>query len=724
MDARDHLRFGVRRSLPLILQTESTECGLACLAMIAQYHGLGADLPSLRRRFPVSLKGATLASLIDVARELKLASRPVTLELRDLARLRLPCLLHWNFTHFVVLKAVGARAACIHDPASGVRKMPFDEVSRAFTGVALELWPAPDFRPAPRAAPIRLRDLIGPVTGLYAALGQILLLALVLEVFAVANPLFLQWVIDRVLVASDRNLLSVLAFGFGLLVLLNQAVTGLRAWVILYLGTTLNVEWRSRVFTHLLELPMPYFERRHLGDIVSRFSSVDLIQRALTASFVEAIIDGLMAVLTFVMILLYSGKLAAICAGATALYALGRATWYAPLRRATEEWIVHAAKQQSHFLETVRGVKAIKLFQRESIRRSSWLATLVDQVNADLRSQRLNLFYRLSNGLTFGLDNVLVVWLGAKLVLDGLLSAGMLMAFMAYKTQFATRAAALIDKFFELKMLRLQGERLADIVMSEPEPARIETRPLALSPAAAPIIALHGLRFRYAPHEPFVLDGVDLEIERGESVAIVGPSGSGKTTLLNVMLGLLPAAAGEVLFEGVSLAQSGPRAVRAAAGTVMQDDALFAGTIAENISFFDPDADQAWVEECARLASIHADIVRMPMAYHTFVGYFGSALSAGQRQRVLLARALYRRPKLLVLDEATSYLDVKRETIVSAAVRALDITRIIVAHRPQTVESADRVVTLEAGRIAHGRRVAPSLSSLRQCAPLDDAVVT
>ena len=699
MSFLDRLSFGVGSQLPLILQTEATECGLACLGMVASYHGYRTDLASLRRKFSISLKGVTLSGLMQIAHRLELATRPLKLDLDHLSQLKLPCVLHWNFNHFVVLKEVGIKSVTIHDPAFGIRKLSFEELSKSFTGVALEVWPNSGFQQQEQRQPIRLRQLMGRVTGLGRSFTQILLLALSLEVFALVSPFFMQWVIDNVIVSADRDLLTTLAIGFGLLMLMQQAVTAIRSWVLMYMGTTLNIQWRANVFTHLVSLPIQYFEKRHLGDVVSRFSSIDQIQRTLTTSFLEAVLDGLMTIVTLVMMFIYSPTLGWIAVGAMTLYALTRWAWYRPLRTAIEEQIIHAAKQQSHFLETIRGVKAIKLFQRQEERRSTWLTLVVDQINADLRTQKLQLLYKLINGLLFGVENILIIWLGAKLVLDGNFTVGVLMAFIAYKGQFDTRVSSLIDKYFEVKMLQLQGERLADIVTTEPETGQ-ETNLHLIDKELPATLSVQNVRYRYAEQEPYVLDGVTFTINEGESVAIVGPSGCGKTTLLNVLLGILPASEGDVMIGGANVKHIGVNALRATIGTVLQDDVLFAGSIADNISFFDPEANQAWIEQCATMAAIAPDIMDMPMGYNTLVGDMGTVLSGGQKQRVLLARALYKRPKILFLDEATSHLDVAKEQEVNAAIKALAMTRIIVAHRPETIASANRVIVLVGGKVA------------------------
>jgi ATP-binding cassette subfamily B protein RaxB len=703
MSAWGGLRLGLGASrVPMILQTEAAECGLACLAMVAAALGHKSDLPTLRQRFSLSLKGVNLLDLVRMAESLKLHARAVRAEIEDLAQLMHPCILHWDMNHFVVLASVRRGVATIHDPAHGVRRMKLDQVSKHFTGVVLELQPAADFVPRVERQHVSPRQLLGHIVGLKRSLAQIFALALALEVFVLLTPFLMQWVVDDVLVSGDRDLLVTLGIGFALLVLIQTGTAAVRSWAVLVLSATLNLQWLSNVFAHLLRLPVEWFEKRHIGDIWSRFAAVQQIQRTLTTSFIEAVLDGLLVVLTLAMMFIYSGTLTVVALAAVAAYALLRWAFFRPLREATEEALVHEAKKSSHFLESLRGVQAIKLFNAQADRQSRFTSLVVDTMNADIATRKLELMFAVLHRMLFGLERVAVIWIGALLVLDQRFSIGMLFAFMAYKEQFAQRVSALIDKVVDLKMLRLQGERLADIVLTRPEQEGVPTH--ARKASEIPAIELRDVSFAYSDGEAEVLTEVNLRIEAGESVAIVGPSGCGKTTLLKLILGIHAPRRGEMLVGGLPLAQMGLRAWRDMVGVVMQDEPLFSGSIAENISFFDLQPDMAWVEECARIASVHADIEAMPMAYHTLIGDMGSSLSGGQKQRILLARALYKRPRILLLDEATSALDVEGERLVNQAVRQLALTRIIVAHRPETIASAGRVVALHGGRVAQDLR--------------------
>jgi len=682
------------RRVPMILQSEAPECGIACVAMIASYHGFRTDLGGMRMRLAPSMKGVTLKHISSIADVMGMAARGVKVALESLSQLKLPAILHWDMNHFVVLTKVNGDTITVNDPARGRRVLKLGEASDHYTGVAMEMTPSAGFKKTDEREQISAWQLVRTATGLKSAITQVMLLSLVLEVLAIASPFFLQLVVDRVVVGRDRDLLAVLGIGFGMLAVVIAIVVGMRAWLGVYISTRLNLQLLDTLFARLLRLPLAWFEKRHIGDIVSRFRSVDAIQRTLTLTFLETVMDGVMVLVTLAVMLWYSATLTLIVAIAALCYGLLRWTMYGPQRRATDERIVHEAKAATHFIETLRGMMAIKLNLRESERRSAYLNHVVDQTNADVRVQNLALLQRAGNVLVFGLENVLVIWLGAYAVLDNQLSVGMLFAFLLFKLLFITRVNNLVDKTIEFRMLDLHADRVADIALAQPEGAS-ELPAVARADAPSAPFALQGrdIGFAYGI-EGFVFRGVDFAAKPGEMVAIVGASGAGKTTLVKVLAGLLDRTEGSLTAAGRDVRDWDKAAYRSRIGVVMQDDHLFVGTIEDNISFFDPQHDAQRVQDCARLAMVDQEIDAMPMQFNTIVGSLGMALSGGQRSRVLLARALYRQPQILFLDETFDQLDLARERSITDGLRKTGIGLVIVSHRPETVGAVDRIVKL------------------------------
>jgi ATP-binding cassette subfamily B protein RaxB len=669
--------------------------------MIANAHGQHWRLMDLRHKFPQTLKGANLKQLIDQSLVLGFTARPVRLELNELDQLHTPCILHWDLNHFVVLQKISGNKITLLDPALGIRVMSHAEVSQHFTGIALELTPQANFttKPPPKSFPLSL--LTGNIQGFGKSALQILALAFVLELFAIFMPLFNQAVVDDVLTSGDHELLSVLVLGFALILLVQSALSYARSWWVMVLGQTVSMQWLNNVFAHLLKLPADWFSQRHLGDISSRFGAVHDIQKTLTQTTIESLLDGLMAIAALVMMFIYSPTLSWVVVSASAMYALVRWVSYGPFRHAASERLVLSGQEHSHFIETLRAMTPLKLFARENERRAQWQSLMVEVMNRDFQTAKLNMGFNVARTLIFGLENLCVFWLGAKIILASqaqdhsatVFTVGMLLAFISYKIQFTGRVSALINQGIELKMLNLHRDRLADIVLTPPEQdtplGNLPAHDLAHLPAS---LELRNVSFRYSESEPWLLRHMNLLIQVGEHVAITGPSGCGKTTLLKILLGLLTPTDGTVLYGGIPVAQLGMSNVRRKIGVVMQEDALLTGSIADNIAFFDLAPNLQHIEACAQLAEIHNDISRMPMGYHTLIGELGTGLSGGQKQRLLLARALYAQPAVLALDEATSHLDMHNENAVSNTLSQLKLTRIVIAHRPETIARADREI--------------------------------
>lgn len=696
-----------RQATPLVLQSEAAECGLACLAMIASHHGHETDLLTLRRRFELSGRGATLARLMAVAEALGFANRALRLELQELPQLQTPCLLHWDLNHFVVLTRADAQGITVLDPAVGERRLSLQEASPHFTGVAMELTPTTQFQRKVDKTPFDLRLLLTGQSALWRAFGQMVLLSVVLEVFAILMPMLSQWVIDDVVVTRDAPLLAVLSIGIVLLGLMSLGTKLLRSWVVMGASQTWRVASSANVFRYMLKLPLSYFDKRHTGDVLSRFGSVHTIQDTVTNHLVEAVLDGIVSLVTLSLMFVYSPVLAGVVLAVAVSQALVRFAVFKPYRQATEETIVREAHAQTYLLETLRGVAAIKFFARPGWRVGGWMNQQVAMVNATVRQQRIAMFYQGVNGTIGTLEQAVVLYLAAKMIIDQQFSIGMLVAFLAYKGQFLQRTAELLERVISLRLLKLQGERLADIVLSEPEasaPAQAHHTldAQAIDRSAPMTLTLKDVTFRYAQDEAPVLDGINLTLQTGQAVAIVGPSGCGKSTLLKVLSGQVTPESGEVLLNGVPMQRMGAEAFRSVLGTVFQDDQLFSSSIHDNIAMHDAEATPEKVALAAQQACIHDDIMRMPMGYQTLVGGMGATLSGGQKQRMLLARALYKQPRFLLLDEYTSHLDFDTERHVQEAINALGCGRFIITHRAHSLSEGDMIYALHQGRLVSG----------------------
>lgn len=690
--------FGFSRRVRLVRQTEATECGLAALTMVAGYHGFEIGLSALRREFQSSVRGSSLGDLVRIADRLMIDARPVRIELEELGALLLPAILHWDLKHFVVVEEVRRGRALIHDPAGSSRWMPMAEVSRHFTGVALELEPSSEFEAHTYRDRLRLRQLWHRLTGLKRALVQVAILSLVMQAYILCAPYFMQLAVDSAVPALDGSLLVVLALGFGLFALVNAGADLLRSFVLLSAGAAFGYGVATNIVRRLVRLPVSWFERRHIGDILSRFQSIVPIRQFMTEGAVATVLDGSLASLTLLLMLVYSVPLTLIALAACLSYALLRFALFARQQEAQGLQISKGGQEQSTMIETLRGITTLRLYNREAERLALWRNKLTDSTNAGVITARLAAYQTAGNRAIRAIENVFSIWVGANAVIGGTLSLGMLFAFMAYKAEFLQKSSTFIDNGINFRFLRLHLDRLSDIALAEVDASY--ARRGGVRRALVGRVELRDVGFRYSASDPFILRNLNFVAEAGEHVAITGPSGGGKTTLAKILLGLIEPSEGQVLVDGEPLAQFGYKQYHDQIAAVLQDDHLFAGTLADNIALFDNNPDAERIETAARFAAFDADIARMPMGYDTLVGDMGGALSGGQRQRVLLARALYRSPRLLMMDEGTSQLDPRNEAAVNEAIGSLGMTRILVAHRLETIVNADRILRLSDGKLS------------------------
>ncbi|EOL3233074.1 TPA: peptidase domain-containing ABC transporter [Escherichia coli] len=681
-----------RRRVPVIHQTETAECGLACLAMICGHFGKNIDLISLRRKFNLSARGANLAGINGIAEQLGMVTRALSLELDELGALKMPCILHWDFSHFVVLVSVKRNRYVLHDPARGRRYLGREEMSRYFTGIALEVWPGSEFQAETQQTRISLRSLINSIYGIKRTLAKIFCLSVVIEAINLVMPVGTQLVMDHAIPAGDRGLLTLISAGLMFFILLRAAVGMLRAWSSLVMSTLINVQWQSGLFDHLLRLPLAFFERRKLGDIQSRFDSLDTLRATFTTSVIGFIMDSIMVVGVFVMMLLYGGYLTWIVLCFTTIYIFIRLVTYGNYRQISEECLVREARAASYFMETLYGIATVKIQGMVGIRGAYWLNMKIDAINSGIKLTRMDLLFGGINTFVTACDQVVILWLGAGLVIDNQMTIGMFVAFSSFRGQFSERVTSLTSFLLQLKIMSLHNERIADIALHEKEEKKPEIEIVAhMGPIS---LETNDLSYRYDSQSAPIFSALSLSVAPGESVAITGASGAGKTTLMKVLCGLFEPDSGRVLINGIDIRQMGINNYHRMIACVMQDDRLFSGSIRENICGFAEEMDEEWMVECARASHIHDVIMNMPMGYETLIGELGEGLSGGQKQRIFIARALYRKPGILFMDEATSALDSESEHFVNVAIKNMNITRVIIAHRETTLKTVDRVISI------------------------------
>lgn len=681
-----------RRRVPVIHQTETAQCGLACLAMICGHFGKNIDLISLRRKFNLSARGANLAGINGIAEQLGMVTRALSLELDELGALKMPCILHWDFSHFVVLVSVKRNRYVLHDPARGRRYLGREEMSRYFTGIALEVWPGSEFQAETQQTRISLRSLINSIYGIKRTLAKIFCLSVVIEAINLVMPVGTQLVMDHAIPAGDRGLLTLISAGLMFFILLRAAVSMLRAWSSLVMSTLINVQWQSGLFDHLLRLPLAFFERRKLGDIQSRFDSLDTLRATFTTSVIGLIMDSIMVVGVFVMMLLYGGYLTWIVLCFTTIYIFIRLVTYGNYRQISEECLVREARAASYFMETLYGIATVKIQGMVGIRGAYWLNMKIDAINSGIKLTRMDLLFGGINTFVTACDQVVILWLGAGLVIDNQMTIGMFVAFSSFRGQFSERVTSLTSFLLQLKIMSLHNERIADIALHEKEEKKHEIEIVAhMGPIS---LETNDLSYRYDSQSAPIFSALSLSVAPGESVAITGASGAGKTTLMKVLCGLFEPDSGRVLINGIDIRQMGINNYHRMIACVMQDDRLFSGSIRENICGFAEEMDEEWMVECARASHIHDVIMNMPMGYETLIGELGEGLSGGQKQRIFIARALYRKPGILFMDEATSALDSESEHFVNVAIKNMNITRVIIAHRETTLKTVDRVISI------------------------------
>jgi ABC-type bacteriocin/lantibiotic exporter with double-glycine peptidase domain len=684
----------MRRRIPYVQQLEISDCGAACLAMNLAFHGRNVSPEEIRRATKTSSGGVDAISLIEAARAYGLEARGVQVDLDGLRFLERGSILHWDFSHFVVLDRIVRGGVEVLDPAIGRVRVPMDRFSRSFTGVAIQLKPTEAFThgsDAPRGAWRYLK----PILRRSALLSKVGLTSFMIQLFALAVPILMGVIVDRVVPAGDRHLLSVVGLGLAAMVVFHLLSSFLRAHLLLALRAHLDLGLSTTFVGHLMRLPYRFFLQRTAGDLMTRLNSNVTVREILTSGAISALLDGALAGVYLLLIFAQSAVMGIVVLALALLQLAVLMAAQRPIRRLMAEVLLAQARAQGYLAQMVTGVETLKAVGAEARAVAQWSDLFVEEINALLARGRVSAVVESLTGSLRVMSPLVVLGVGTLGVLNGDLTLGTMLALSALSAGFLLPVSNLITTGMQVQLLSSYMERINDVLDTPPEQNIEEVEPAGHLDGH---ITLEDVSFRYEEKGPSVVQDVSLDIAPGSTIGIVGRSGSGKSTLAHLILGLYAPTAGRVLYDGRDVRTIESGSLRGQLGIVPQNSYLFGVSIRSNIALTLPDANNDDIERAAGIACIHDDIMRMPLGYETVMSDAGASLSGGQRQRIALARALIHKPPVLLLDEATSSLDSVTEARIYENLEQLTCTRVVIAHRIATIARADLIIVMKDGR--------------------------
>lgn len=696
--------FSNDAKMPVILQNEIAECGLASVAMCFAKLGLDIPLTLLRKKYQFGSSGMSMADISTVCENEGMVGDAYELEIKHLPELPLPAILHWGLNHFVVLESVGKKSIVIHDPAIGKRVVSMDEVSKQFSGyaVSVERGQHDEFQASKTSWETKKKQIIPPLSfsgifkkshGLGKGLLYLVTLTAICQIMVMAIPLITQTVVDDFIAVGENSHLYQLMIGGAGLMLFLFVVRMMRGWMSIVVGYHWHKGFSSYFFQRLVRLPMSFFESRNISDVNTKFRVLDKLKDSFTEGVVNGIIDGLMSIFTLAIMFIYMPVLAAISLLFFLIYMVVRLYFIKGEVAASVDFFNEHVKEFNVFFETISNMLSIKIYGKEGSRYQQWKVFYLRKMNAMIALMKMSLWYVSANELLGYVERLLILYVGAIAVINQEITLGMMFAFFAYREIFSTQSKSLLDNVMEFRLLKVDLEKLSDI-----EEESVEAHMLGENSVKTPIkgkVDVVDLCFSFVGSEKPLFDKFNFSVEQGEHVVITGPSGTGKTTLMRLLAGVVQPNAGRIVIDNKPLNSIGHQHYRKYVGIINQQERLISGTILDNIAFSDEKLDKNKVIMAAKRAHVYDEIMATPMQFNTVVaGSHASMLSGGQVQRILIARALYAMPKILFMDEATSALDPVMEKKVNETLSSLDITRISIAHRKETIEIADREIKL------------------------------
>ncbi len=693
-----HLWQRVMRRYPFFAQHSASDCGAACLVMVSRYWGKRFSVNRLRDIANVDRNGASLRGLLAAAESIGFTTRPVKASIQQLAKQKLPAIVHWEGKHYIVVYEITPKRVIVADPAIGQRNLSHAEFKANWTGYTLLLQPTAMLKDTKETStPFwQFFELLKPHS---LVMLEVFIASVFIQIFGLVTPLFTQLILDRVVV--QRSELTLTAVGLGLLMfnLFQVVMTGLRQYLLDHTANRIDLALIVGFIRHTLRLPLSFFESRYVGDIISRVQENRKIQRFLSGEALSILLDLLTVFIYVGLMFWYSWQMALLALLIIPPFAFLALIATPFLQRISREIFNAVASESSYLIETLTGVRTVKATAVEQTVRWHWEELLNKEIKTNFSGQVISNRLQIFSNTIQALITTAILWFGAYQVIHNQLTIGQLVAFNMLLGNIITPFQRLSILWNQLQEVVIAVERINDVLDAEPE-EDLQQQARQNLPQIQGHVRFEGVTFRYHPESDInILENLSFEVKPGQMVALVGRSGSGKTTISKLVLGLYPPTDGKVLIDGHDITSISLRSLRQQAGVVDQDTFLFGGTIRENISLGHPGVSLTEVIEAAQLAGADEFIKKLPMGYETQIGEGGGLLSGGQRQRIAIARALLGNPQLLILDEATSHLDTESERIIQQNLNTIlkGRTTLIIAHRLSTIRNADFILVLDRG---------------------------
>ena len=675
--------------VPVVLQVGGADCGAACLAsVIAAYSGSprGDDI---RSSIEQSSRGTSFAHLATQARQYGMLAKGLRCPIESLGKVRLPAIAHWGSDHFVVVQSICSDGVECMDPRSGRDRVEHDVFKENYSGVILELAPSPSFVPVPRQPRASLSSVLKSLPSIRQRLAAIMVVGLALELCAMTYPIVLQTTIDRVVPTGDWGLLGVISAVLLSVAILQAGLTYGRGILTARLAASASFHLSAGAFWSLIQAPPAYVSRRSTGELLAKFSSLDALRSVIASTAVMVALDAIFVLIVMSILFSYAPWVACALLCVIGVFCVVRMLQQKAMNRENDQLISASSRQNSHLLESVQSIPTIRLLGLEDRRQETHQANVERVLHHEISIGHRLALSGTAQVLLFSVENIIFLGICSYLLMVGGITLGVMLAAMALKAMLSARVVAAFERVMQLNGLQVHLRRLEDLPQ-----VRVESCRNTVSPGEALHIEFENVSFRYSADEPWVVKNFSLSVSPEEHVCLIGPSGQGKSTLLNIAAGLLEPVEGCIRVNGVRLNDLAIKDYWSRIAVVRQDDVLLEGTVAQNISGFDPEADEQEIFAVLELASFGNDLHTLPLGIHTKIGPGGEGLSGGQRQRVMIARALFRQPQLLILDEATSHLDAANEAAVARSIRQLGCSVLMAAHRHETVRGADRQVVV------------------------------